>query len=247
MERTCRRERHALQRLAARRRYQSDDRRRPAHHARHDLLRGGKRLRKNFGCAEHLLQLGPAPDQRRLHGRSRRHEQPQTIPFQLTRQYDGGVVVSERPAVRRQPPDRRRGLLPFRRRSVEQIRRGRTQGRALRHRRQDPARGGRLRRFSPASGPVAHPRRRGAHRPSVARRHGVGPAGRPVVPPAARRRAEGFGFEGFPLSDDSRNVHVPAAESRPAAGADVELRSGLFAASHGRTAVLWHQSLLHRR
>lgn len=34
-----------------------------------------------------------------------------------------------------QPADRRRGLLPLRRRGVEQIRRGRPQGRALRHRR----------------------------------------------------------------------------------------------------------------
>ncbi|MFR6414637.1 MAG: TonB-dependent receptor domain-containing protein [Alistipes shahii] len=46
-----------------------------------------------------------------------------------------------------QPADRRRGLLPLRRRGVEQIRRGRPQGRALRHRRQVAGRGGRLRRF----------------------------------------------------------------------------------------------------
>lgn len=56
------------------------------------------------------------------------------LPFQLAGRYAGAVVVPERPALPGQPPDRGRGLLPFRRRIVEPLPR-RTAGTAGRPRR----------------------------------------------------------------------------------------------------------------
>ncbi|MFR6414638.1 MAG: hypothetical protein ACLUNS_02215 [Alistipes shahii] len=56
---------------------------------------------RTSGRPEPLLQLGPPPDQRRLHGRSQRHEQSERLPFQLTGRHDGRIVVPERPAFQR--------------------------------------------------------------------------------------------------------------------------------------------------
>lgn len=190
MERAGRRQCDALQRLAARDGDQPDGRCRPTHHTRHDFALRGEQLRPDFRGPEPLLQLGPPPDQRRLHGRSQRHEQSERLPFQLTGRHDGRIVVPERPAFQGQPADRRRGLLPLRRRGVEQIRRGRPQGRALRHRRQVAGRGGRLRRFPAGHRGLADLRRRAARRPPFAHRDGVDPAGGAFVPPAAHHRAE---------------------------------------------------------
>ena len=77
--------------------------------------------------------------------------------------------------------------------------------------------------------------------------HRVDAAGRTGLPSPARHRAEGLRLERIPLSDPARDVHVPAAEPRFAAGVDVELRAGLFAASDGGAADLRREPLLHRR
>ena len=94
---------------------------------------------------------------------------------------------------------------------------------------------------------LADLQRRASCRPSLPHRIGVGAAGRTGLPSPTRHGAEGLRLERIPLSDPARDVHVPAAEPRFAAGVDVELRAGLFAASDGGAADLRREPLLHRR
>ena len=243
VERHGRRQHHAFQRLESRTGDRADLRQRPAHHARHGLGGRGEPLREDLGCGEPLLQLGPPPHRRR----TRRRRGAPRLPLRLARPHGGHLGIPERAALPRQPPHGGHRPLPLRRRGVEPLRRGRTQGRARRTGRQDAVRDGGLRRFPPAARPVADVRRRPARRPPLPRGHGVGAPGGALGPSAPRRGAESLGGQGVPLPHHPRDVHVSAPEPRPAARAAVELRTLVLAAADAPGPRLRGEYLLHRR
>ena len=240
MGRLRRREPHAFQCPEPGRRFGAHSRQPPAHHPRHDIVRSAQRLRQDLRNPEFLLQLGPAQNQRRILARRRAAE----LPLQLPRQDAGRIVVSERHAFQRQPSDRGCRLAAFRRQGVEHLHRRRS---GQNHGRQNDGRSGRIRRFPPKPDALADARRRAAPRPPLARGHGVGAAGRAVVPAAAQCPDQGDGQQRIPFPDDPRNVYVPAAESRSETRKTDELRTFIHTARVGRGAFVRDQRLLHRR